>query len=111
MVVLLDEPSAGIAQREVEALVPLVRRLRDDMGASLLVIDHDLPFLTSICDRIVALDRGRVIAQGTPAEVLAHPAVVESYLGRAVEDAMPASPPDLPDHRHTPEPDPPVSRR
>jgi branched-chain amino acid transport system ATP-binding protein len=81
-VILLDEPTSGIAQREVEALAPVVRRLRDDMGASLFVIDHDLPFLTAISDRLVAMDRGRIIAAGAPVDVLADPAVVESYLGR-----------------------------
>jgi branched-chain amino acid transport system ATP-binding protein len=81
-VILLDEPTSGIAQREVEALAPVVRRLRDDMGASLFVIDHDLPFLTEISDRLVAMDRGRIIAAGVPDEVLADAAVIESYLGR-----------------------------
>ena len=81
-VILLDEPTAGIAQREVEALAPVVRRLRDDMGATLFVIDHDLPFLTEISDRLVAMDRGQIIAAGTATDVLAHPDVIESYLGR-----------------------------
>ncbi|HEX3090350.1 MAG TPA: ATP-binding cassette domain-containing protein, partial [Ilumatobacteraceae bacterium] len=80
-VVLLDEPSSGIAQREVEALAPVLLRLRDEMGASLLVIEHDLPLISSIADRLIALDQGEVIASGTPAEVLTHPDVVESYLG------------------------------
>jgi branched-chain amino acid transport system ATP-binding protein len=86
-VILLDEPTAGIAQREVEALAPVVRRLRDDMGASLLVIDHDLPFLTAISDRLVAMDRGCVIATGTAHDVLADPAVIDSYLGRTAAAA------------------------
>ncbi len=80
-VILLDEPTSGIAQREVEALAPVVRRLRDEMGASLVIVEHDIPFLTEVCDRFVALDQGRVIATGTPATVLEHPLVVESYLG------------------------------
>jgi branched-chain amino acid transport system ATP-binding protein len=80
-VVLLDEPSSGIAQREVEALAPVLLRLRDEMGASLLVIEHDLPLISSIADRLIALDQGEVIAVGTPADVLTHPDVVESYLG------------------------------
>ena len=80
-VLLLDEPSSGIAQREAEALAPMLRRVRDELGASLLVIEHDLPLLSSISDRMIALDLGRVVAEGTPAEVVEHPAVVASYLG------------------------------
>jgi branched-chain amino acid transport system ATP-binding protein len=80
-VVLLDEPSSGIAQREVEALAPVLLRLRDEMGASLLVIEHDLPLISSIADRLIALDHGQLIAAGAPADVLTHPDVVESYLG------------------------------
>ena len=80
-VLLLDEPSSGIAQREAEALAPMLRRVRDELGASLMVIEHDLPLLGSISDRMIALDLGRVVAEGTPAEVIEHPAVVASYLG------------------------------
>jgi branched-chain amino acid transport system ATP-binding protein len=80
-VVLLDEPSSGIAQRESEALAPLLRRLRDEMGASLVVIEHDVPLVASVADRLVAMDAGRVIASGVPETVLVDPAVVESYLG------------------------------
>ncbi len=61
---LLDEPSSGIAQREAEALGPLLTRIRDTLGASLLVIEHDMPLLTSIADRMIALDLGEVIADG-----------------------------------------------
>jgi ABC-type branched-subunit amino acid transport system ATPase component/predicted MFS family arabinose efflux permease len=80
-VLLLDEPSSGIAQREAEALAPLLTRVRDTLGATLLVIEHDLPLLTSIADRMIALDLGEVIAEGTPADVVRHPAVIASYLG------------------------------
>ena len=80
-VILLDEPSSGIAQREVEALSPVLLRLRDEMGASLIVIEHDMPLISSISDRLLALDQGAVLTTGTPAAVLEHPAVVESYLG------------------------------
>jgi branched-chain amino acid transport system ATP-binding protein len=80
-VLLLDEPSSGIAQREAEALAPMLRRVRDELGASLLVVEHDLPLLSSISDRMIALDLGRMVAEGTPAEVVEHPAVVASYLG------------------------------
>jgi branched-chain amino acid transport system ATP-binding protein len=80
-VLLLDEPSSGIAQREAEALAPMLRRVRDQLGASLLVVEHDLPLLGSISDRMIALDLGRVVAEGPPGEVIEHPAVVASYLG------------------------------
>ena len=80
-VVLLDEPSSGIAQRETEALGPLLQRLRDGLGAALLVIEHDVPLVTGVADRIVAMDQGVVIADGLPDEVLSDGAVVASYLG------------------------------
>ncbi len=80
-VVLLDEPSSGIAQRESEALVPVINRMRDEMGLTIVVIEHDMALLTGIADRLVALESGSVIARGAPHEVLADPAVVQSYLG------------------------------
>jgi branched-chain amino acid transport system ATP-binding protein len=80
-VILLDEPSSGLAQREVEALTPVVERLRTEMGSALVIIEHDIPFISSVADRLVALDQGRVIADGPPHEVLSHSVVIESYLG------------------------------
>lgn len=80
-VILLDEPTSGIAQREVEALAPVIRRLRDEMGASLVIVEHDIPFVSGVSDRLLALEQGQVITTGSPADVLAHPAVIESYLG------------------------------
>ena len=80
-VLMLDEPSGGVAQKETEALGPLLLRVREHTGCSVLVIEHDMPLLSSICDRMVALELGGVIAEGTPTEVLEHPRVIESYLG------------------------------
>ncbi len=82
-VILFDEPSSGIAQREAEALGPMLEQIRDDTGASLLVIDHDMAVLASICDRMVALDLGAKVAEGAVVEVFEHPAVIASYLGES----------------------------
>jgi branched-chain amino acid transport system ATP-binding protein len=84
-VVLLDEPSSGIAQREAEALAPLILRIRDSLGASILVIEHDMPLVTAVSDRLLALDQGHVVTIGAPDDVLNHPEVVESYLGNTKE--------------------------
>ena len=80
-VLLLDEPSSGIAQRETEALGPLLLDLKDKTGAALIVVEHDMPLITSISDELVALELGTVIARGAPDDVVNHPRVVESYLG------------------------------
>ena len=84
-VILFDEPSSGIAQKETEALGPLLLRIRENTGASLLVIEHDMPLITSISDRMVALDLGTVVTIGPPDEVINHPQVVSSYLGGSEE--------------------------
>jgi branched-chain amino acid transport system ATP-binding protein len=80
-VLMLDEPSGGVAQKETEALGPLLLRVRDQIGCAVLVIEHDMPLLRTICDRMIALELGGIIAEGPPEEVLEHPAVIESYLG------------------------------
>src|SRR5262249_32446045 len=84
-VLLLDEPSSGIAQREAEALGPVLLRIRELTGASVLIVEHDVPLLTSISDRLIALDLGEVVAVGTPDEVIRDPRVVGSYLGESEE--------------------------
>jgi branched-chain amino acid transport system ATP-binding protein len=80
-VVLLDEPSSGIAQKEVEALRPLLRGLRDRTGCAIVLIEHDMPLLLSLADRVYALETGTVIAEGSPDTVVHDPEVVRSYLG------------------------------
>ena len=78
---MLDEPSSGIAQRETEALGPLLQRIQRDTGCALLVIEHDMPLITQISDRMIALELGHPIAEGTPQDVIRDPQVVSSYLG------------------------------
>jgi ABC-type branched-subunit amino acid transport system ATPase component/ABC-type branched-subunit amino acid transport system permease subunit len=78
---LLDEPTAGVAQREAEVFGPLLRRIRDELGAAILIVEHDMPMLMGLCDRIYAMESGRVIAEGTPEQVRNNPAVIASYLG------------------------------
>ena len=84
-VLLLDEPSSGLAQAESEALGPLILRLVRETGCGVLVIEHDLPLVTGIADRMIAMELGRVIATGTPDEVMRDPEVRRSYLSASKE--------------------------
>ncbi|HEU0170715.1 MAG TPA: branched-chain amino acid ABC transporter permease/ATP-binding protein [Acidimicrobiales bacterium] len=80
-VLCLDEPTAGVAQRETEAFGPLIVEIRRQLGASMLVVEHDMPLIMGISDRVVCLEAGRVIAEGEPGMVRNDPAVIASYLG------------------------------
>ncbi|MDX2381314.1 MAG: ATP-binding cassette domain-containing protein [Acidimicrobiia bacterium] len=87
-VLCLDEPTAGIAQRETEAFGPLIVEIRRELGAAMIVIEHDMPLIMSISDRMYCLDLGRVLAEGDPDTVRNDPHVVAAYLGtddRAIE--------------------------
>jgi ABC-type branched-subunit amino acid transport system ATPase component/predicted MFS family arabinose efflux permease len=84
-VLLLDEPSSGLAQAETEALGPVILRLVRETGCAVLLIEHDLPLVTSVCDRLVAMELGRVITSGAPAEVLADERVRRAYLAASRE--------------------------
>jgi ABC-type branched-subunit amino acid transport system ATPase component len=81
----LDEPSSGIAQRETEALGPLLLDLRKELGATFLIIEHDMPLVMGISDRVVALAAGRVLAEGRPEEIQGNDEVIEAYLGARVD--------------------------
>jgi ABC-type branched-subunit amino acid transport system ATPase component/ABC-type branched-subunit amino acid transport system permease subunit len=80
-VLLLDEPTAGVAQRDTEAFGPLLRRIRDELDCSIVVVEHDMPLLMGLCDRVYALVEGQVVAEGSPEEIRNDPAVIASYLG------------------------------
>jgi len=78
---LLDEPTAGLSRVESEGFAPLIQHLQTEVGAAVVLVEHDIALVASVADRIVCLGAGRVIASGPPDEVLADPAVVESVLG------------------------------
>jgi ABC-type branched-subunit amino acid transport system ATPase component/ABC-type branched-subunit amino acid transport system permease subunit len=80
-VICLDEPTAGVAQREAEAFGPLIVRIKEELDATLVVVEHDLPLILAISDRIYCLEAGQVIVEGAPEEVRTNPRVVSSYLG------------------------------
>jgi branched-chain amino acid transport system ATP-binding protein len=79
-ILLLDEPSSGLAQGEIEVLGPVIQRLARESGSGVLVIEHDLPLVAAMSDRLIAMELGRVIASGDPQDVTADPAVIGSYL-------------------------------
>jgi ABC-type branched-subunit amino acid transport system ATPase component/ABC-type branched-subunit amino acid transport system permease subunit len=81
VVLLLDEPSSGMAQRETEMLGEILTPLKEQLDITLVLIEHDIPLVMSLSDRIVAMESGQIIADGTPGEVRINPRVVESYLG------------------------------
>lgn len=85
-ILLLDEPASGIQQREVEALGPMLKGIRDETGCAIVLIEHDMGLLFSVSERVYALDFGRLIAEGTPDEVANDDRVLESYLGRTRRD-------------------------
>jgi ABC-type branched-subunit amino acid transport system ATPase component len=80
-VICLDEPTAGVAQREAEAFGPLIKRVQEELDATLIVVEHDLPLIMAISDRVYCLEAGTVIACDTPAIVRSNARVIASYLG------------------------------
>ena len=81
--VLMDEPAAGLPEAEVPEFAAVVRSVRDDHGAGVLLIDHNMALIMDVCDRIEVLDQGRTIAAGTPAEIQANLDVAAAYLGES----------------------------
>ena len=81
VLLLLDEPTAGMNPNETEEMTRLIAKLRRELGLTILLIEHDMRVVMGVCDRITVLDHGERIAEGTPEEVRANPRVIEAYLG------------------------------
>jgi sulfate-transporting ATPase len=80
-ILLLDEPASGLDEDETNELVSLLRELADQRGMGVLVVEHDVAMIMALCDRVVVLDGGRVIAEGAPAAIREDPVVIAAYLG------------------------------
>jgi branched-chain amino acid transport system ATP-binding protein len=82
---LMDEPAAGLNPSETEAMGDLIAQIRSRRGIDVILVEHDMRMVTSVCDRILALNYGKVIAIDVPAQIVAHPEVIEAYLGADFE--------------------------
>jgi ABC-type branched-subunit amino acid transport system ATPase component len=108
---LLDEPTAGIAQREAEAFVPLLRRLHELADTTIILVEHDVPLVFALCSKVVMMETGSVVSSGTPDEVGRDPRALAAYLGAseealAVSGAVPTRRPERPaDQPASPRPD------
>ena len=93
---LLDEPTAGIAQREAEAFVPLLQRLHEVADCTIVLVEHDVPLVFELCSKVVVMETGKVVSEGTPDEVSRDPRALAAYLGASAE-ALEVSGPRGPD--------------
>jgi ABC-type branched-subunit amino acid transport system ATPase component len=89
---LLDEPTAGIAQREAEAFIPLLRRLQQVTHATILLVEHDVPLVFELCSQVVVMETGQVVSKGTPDEVSRDPRALAAYLGASEEALLVSGP-------------------
>jgi ABC-type branched-subunit amino acid transport system ATPase component len=89
---LLDEPTAGIAQREAEAFIPLLRRIHEVADTTIVLVEHDVPLVFELCTIVVVMELGRVVAAGPPEQVRADPKALAAYLGASDEALMASGP-------------------
>jgi ABC-type branched-subunit amino acid transport system ATPase component len=89
---LLDEPTAGIAQREAEAFIPLLRRIHEVADTTIVLVEHDVPLVFALCSTVVVMELGRVVAAGPPEQVRADPKALAAYLGASDEALMASGP-------------------
>jgi ABC-type branched-subunit amino acid transport system ATPase component len=89
---LLDEPTAGIAQREAEAFIPLLRRIHEVADTTIVLVEHDVPLVFELCSIVIVMELGRVVAAGPPAQVRADPKALAAYLGASDEALMASGP-------------------
>jgi branched-chain amino acid transport system ATP-binding protein len=82
-IILLDEPNAGMNPTEIADLLALIRRIRDEIGVTVILIAHDIPLVMNLCQRIQVLNFGVLIAEGTPQQVRSDPEAIAAYLGQA----------------------------